>query len=208
MKEIPSYSLSGEEVGRIGLPEEIFDIEPNQGALHAYFNVYLYNQGQGTAATKGRSQLKGGGAKPWRQKGTGRARAGTSNSPIWVGGGRVFGPSPRPRHREVPKKVRRLALKSALSLLAKRDAILGLEETKVDPPKTRIFAAFLSKVGLQDKRGLLLVRSSDQNLTRSTSNLPGLKLRRATDVNAYDLLNSDFLILTEESVTALREVLQ
>ena len=208
MKEIPSYSLGGEEVGKMKLPQEVFEIKPNQGALYAYLKAYSYNQGQGTSATKGRSQLKGGGAKPWRQKGTGRARAGSSNSPLWVGGGRVFGPSPHPRHREIPKKMKRLALKSALSSLAQRDAVLGLEEIKVESPKTKVFASLLGKLGLKGKRCLLLVVSADRNLIYSTSILPGLKLKRASDTNAHEVLHSDFLILTQEAVVALKEVLR
>jgi len=149
MKEIPHYSLNGEEIGSLKLPKEVFEIAPNQGALYAYLKAYSYNQGQGTAMAKGRSQMKGGGAKPWRQKGTGRARAGSSNSPLWVGGGKTFGPSPHPRHKEIPKKMRRLALKSALSSLAQRGAVWGLDEVKLESPKTKAFASFLERLGLK-----------------------------------------------------------
>lgn len=207
MKEIPSYSLSGEEMGKMKLPKEVFEIEPNQGALYAYLKAYSYNQGQGTAQARGRSQLKGGGAKPWRQKGTGRARAGSSNSPLWVGGGKAFGPSPRPRHKEIPKKMRRLALKSALSSLAQRDAVWGLEEVELESPKTKAFASFLERLGLKGKKGLLLVVSADHNLLRATSNLAGLKLRMAMNTNAYEILNSDFLLITPEAISTLKEAL-
>lgn len=207
MREVPLYSLDGVEVEKMKLPAEVFSLEPNQGALYAYLKAYSFNQGQGTSATKGRSQLKGGGAKPWRQKGTGRARAGSSNSPLWVGGGRAFGPSPHPRHRDIPKKMKRLALKSALSSLAQKEAVLGLEEIKIESPKTRVFASLLGKLGLKRKRCLLLVASNDPNLLRATSNLPNLKLRRATDTNAYEVLSSDCLILTQGAVRALQGAL-
>ncbi len=208
MREIISYSLNGEEVGRVKLPQEIFEIEPNQGALYAYLKAYFYNQSQGTSASKGRSQLRGGGAKPWRQKGTGRARSGSSNSPLWVGGGKAFGPSSRPRHKEIPKKVKKLALKSALSSLAQREAILGLEEIKIESPKTKIFASLLKNLGLEGKRGLLLIGSGNQTLFHSTSNLPNLKLMRAKDANAYEVLSSKFLLLTQGAMAALQEALK
>ncbi|OPX30826.1 MAG: 50S ribosomal protein L4 [Candidatus Latescibacteria bacterium 4484_181] len=198
----------GREAGTVQLPEEIFGIQPHRHALWMAVKAYLTNRRQGTASTKGRSDVKASGRKPWRQKGTGRARAGTSASPIWVGGGVSFGPHPHSYHLKVTKKLKRLALKSALSLKAKEGQIIVIEEPSVSEPKTRKIVELLRAVGIEDgQKVLFLAGNKSDALTKSCRNLPYLRLKLAKDVCAYDLLDSKMLLLTKSGLEEIKGVL-
>ena len=146
----PLYDKQGNKISEIELPEALFGIEPHKPALHSYVRRYLNNQRQGTVKTKTRAEVSGGGAKPWRQKGTGRARSGSNRSPLWVGGGRAFGPRPRKHNEKLPKRVKRLALRSALSLRAGGGNVHVIEDVVIDPPKTKEFHQILKNIGIID----------------------------------------------------------
>jgi large subunit ribosomal protein L4 len=202
----PLYDQSGNKVSDIDLPDTLFGAEPHGAALHAYVRMYLANQRQGTVKTKTRSEVSGGGAKPWRQKGTGRARAGTNRSPIWVGGGRVFGPRPHSHREKLPKKVKRLALRSALSLRAREGNLHIIEDVKIDPPKTKDFVNILKNIGLQGSTVLFLTESTDIAVGKSVRNLPAVNHLRAKQTNAYQVMVSEELLLTRAGLESLLEV--
>jgi large subunit ribosomal protein L4 len=155
---------------------------------------------------KGKSEVRGSGAKPWRQKGTGRARAGTNSSPIWVGGGRAFPPQMRDYRITVPKKVKRLALASALSSKARDNRITILDQISLEAPKTKIMARLLDKLKLSGSKIIFLFEGIDENLCKSGRNIKGLVFKRASLVNPYDLFNSDFVIMTKEALKTVEEV--
>ncbi len=202
----PVYDQAGSKVSEMELPEALFGIEPHSGVLHAYVRMYLANQRQGTAKTKTRSEVRGGGAKPWRQKGTGRARAGSNRSPIWVGGGRIFGPRPHSHREKLPKKVKRLALRSALSLRAKEGNLHIIEDVKIDPPKTREFVSILKNIGLLGSTVLFLTESTDIAVGKSVRNLPAVNHLRAQQTNAYEVMTSEELLVTRAGLESLLEV--
>jgi large subunit ribosomal protein L4 len=202
----PLYDSEGTRVSEVELPEHLFGIEPHLAALHAYTKTYQTNQRQGTVKTKTRSEVRGGGRKPWRQKGTGRARAGTNTSPIWVGGGRAFGPRPRKHHEKMPKKVRRLAMRSALSLRAGTGNVHVIEDMKIDPPKTKQFAQILKNIGLDATRVLFLSESTDINLGLSVRNLPYVHHQRASLSNPYEVMRSHDVLLTKTGLDKLAEM--
>ncbi len=200
-----AYASSGEMRGEIELPEGLFGIEPNENALYEAVRNYLANQRTGSASTKSRGEVKGGGRKPWRQKGTGRARAGSIRSAIWVGGGVAFGPRPRDYSYRINKKVRRLALKSALSLRASEGKVLIVELPHLEAPKTKSMANLLKSLGVEGKSCLLLLKDRDDKVRKSGRNIEDLTLKSASCVNAYDVLSNEFLLLSEGSVDQLRE---
>ena len=208
MPEAVVYDSEAKEVSKIKLKKEIFGIEPDPHVVHQYVVAYLANQRQGTHSTLTRATMSGGGHKPWRQKGTGRARAGSNTSPVWVGGGRAHGPHPvRNYSINLPKKVKEQALKSALSDKAAENNIKVLEEIKLEQPKTKIMAAYFQKLGLEDKKILFLFEGKDENLLKSLRNLPRVHFQRAGLVNAYSILNSEVVVLTKKAHKALEEVL-
>lgn len=206
-KSISVVNTEGVTVETVVLPPSIFGIEPNEHALYEAVKVYLGNQRQGTASTKGRSEVRGGGAKPWRQKGTGRARAGTIRSPLWVGGGVVFGPKPKTRRYALPKKVNRLARKSALSLRAKEDRIVVIEDVTMSEPKTRVMVSLLHTLGLHDKKVLFLTATADETVLKSCRNIPNLTVKPARDVPAYDVLNCEAVLMTRSALAQIGEAL-
>jgi len=200
------YDVEGKPLGEVKLSDDLFGINPNENVICDYVKAYLGNQRQGTVCKKTRSTMRGGGAKPWRQKGTGRARAGTINSPIWVGGGRTFGPFPRDYTVKLPKKVKRLALKSAFSFKARENKILLIQKVDLDHPKTQRVAQILKNLNVSNSRCLLLDETQDDKLYKSCRNIRNLTYKKARAVNPYDLLTTDYLLMTEKGLEALEEV--
>jgi large subunit ribosomal protein L4 len=200
------YDIEGKSVSELKLKDDMFGISPNQNVIYEYVRAYLANQRQGTVCKKTRSTMRGGGTKPWRQKGTGRARAGTINSPIWVGGGRTFGPFPRDYTFRIPKRIKRLALKSAFSLKANENKIKIIQDITLDQPKTKSVVQILKNLNVSDSKCLLLDDPRDDKLYRSCRNIKNLTYRKVRTVNPYDLLNSEFLLLTQKGLQVLEEV--
>lgn len=198
--------VDGETKGEIELPRGLFGIKPSQHAMYEACKAYLASQRRGTASTKTRSEVRGGGRKPWRQKGTGRARHGSTRSPIWVGGGVAFGPKPRDYSYRIPKKMKRLALKSALSSKAGEAKLHIVEDFSFSEPKTKNMENILNVLGLKGKKTLLLLPSADENLLKSSRNLPYLTVKRAKDINCYEILNSEYLLVAVSALAQLKEV--
>jgi large subunit ribosomal protein L4 len=198
--------MQGNTVGELELNDEIFAAPVNTGLMHQAVVMYLANQRRGTAATKTRAAVSGGGRKPWRQKGTGRARHGSIRSPIWVGGGVTFGPQPRDYRLAMPKKARRQALKSALSSKVAAGSLIVVDELKFDEPKTRRMVEVLNNLQVQGK-ALVVTVSDGGNVVLSARNIPGVNTIRAQDLNVYAVLNSEQLIMTKEAVEVVEEVL-
>lgn len=194
---------SGEKSGTVELPDSIFGIEPNRALLWEVTRMYLANRRQGTASTKRRGEVRGGGKKPWRQKHTGRARVGSIRSPVWKGGGVVFGPKPRDYSYSMPKKKRRLALVSALAEKSKENLIKIIEDFTLDKPKTKEMATILKNLNLVGEKTLLAVAELDENLKRSARNIPLLKVAPAKDLNAFEVLAHRYLVLTKRSLDLL-----
>jgi large subunit ribosomal protein L4 len=204
MPTVALYNISGEQIGELTLKDEIFGIEVHESVLHDAVVMQLASRRLGTHDTKTRSEVSGGGRKPWRQKGTGRARHGTIRSPIWRGGGIVFGPHPRDYSYSLPRKVRRLALKSALSEKVNTGDILVLDELKLDQPKTRDMARILNNLNVED--ALLVTAEKDESVEKSARNIPNIKPLIATGLNVYDILAYDKLIMTKDAVAKVEEV--
>lgn len=200
------YDTEGKSVGEIKLKDDMFGKSPNEDVVYEYVRAYLANQRQGTVCKKTRSTMRGGGAKPWRQKGTGRARAGTINSPIWVGGGRTFGPFPRDYTIRLSKKVKRLALKSAFSFKAKENKIKVIQDITLDQPKTKRVVEILQNLNVSDSKCLLLDETKDDKLYKSCRNIKNLTYKRARTVNPYDLLETDYLLITQKGLQVVEEV--
>jgi large subunit ribosomal protein L4 len=205
MPKVPVYNVSGEQVGEIELSEAIFGVTPNQHVMHEAVLMQLASERRGTHATKNRAAVRGGGRKPWRQKGTGRARQGSIRAPQWVGGGTVFGPQPRSYAYKLPKKVRRLALKSALSTKVNTNSIIVLDELKMDAPKTKDMVKILSNIKAANK-ALVVGLETQGNVALSSRNIPGVKYVSATGINVYDLLYHDSLVITKDAVAKVEEV--
>ena len=199
MPKVAVYNMQGNTVGELELNDEIFGAPVNTALMHQAVVTYLANQRQGTAATKTRAAVRGGGRKPWRQKGTGRARHGSIRSPIWVGGGVTFGPQPRDYRRAMPKKARRQALKSALSSKVAAGSLIVLDELKFDEPRTRRMVDVLKNLQVQGK-ALVVTAGEGRNVVLSARNLPGIDTISAQDLNTYAVLNSEQLILTNVEV--------
>lgn len=202
---IQVFNQKGEKVGERQLSEVIFGIEPNKHVMHDAVVNYLANQRQGTFSNKTRAEVRGGGRKPWRQKGTDRARHGSSRSPIWVGGGVVFAKKPRDFSYTLPKKVRRLALKSALSVKAQDEAITLVDELKMDAPSTKEMIKILENLKLEGKT-LVVLDKNDVAVVRSISNLPKVKSISVNNINTYTVLNYDNILFTSAALDQLEEV--
>jgi len=200
------YNAEGKAKGTTALPDELFAQPVHEHLLWLSVKRHLGNQRQGTAKVKGRGEVSGGGRKPWRQKGTGRARAGSNTSPLWPGGGRAFGPEPRDHRTELPRKQRRAALAAALSQKAVDQAVAVLEPLKLDAPGTAKVAAVLKTMGLEGKRTLLVLAEPDVNLVKSCRNLRYLRATLAHQINAYDLLDCEQLLLTPGGLARVKEV--
>ncbi len=188
---------------RFALPGEMFDGTVNEPVLHQAVKVFLNNQRQGTHKTKGRSEVSGGNQKPWKQKGTGRARQGSTRAPHWRGGGVVFGPQPRDYRTDIPRKVRQLARRSALNARAREDALLVIERLAFDAPKTSRLAALIAKLGGDDRKVLLLTSGHNTNLYLSGRNMPGVHVMQYQEASAYDILWSDTVVVEEAALTGV-----
>lgn len=204
MITLPVYNMQGEEVEKINLNPDVFDGKVNEAVVYQAVVMYQANKRKGTASTKTQGEVSGGGRKPWKQKGTGRARVGSIRSPLWRGGGVIFGPYPRDYSYSIPKKIQRLALKSSLNSKLKDNALLVIDEIKVDKPKTKEFVSFLASFKVTDK-SLVVLDSLDSNIDRSSRNIPIVTTKRFQDVNTYDILNHKKLILTKKSLDGLVE---
>lgn len=205
MAKVTMLNMAGAEAGTIELKDEIFGIEPNENAVHAVVVNYLANQRQGTQSAKTRGEVRGGGRKPFRQKGTGRHRQGSTTDPSQVGGGIAFAPKPRSYRYAVPKKVKRLAMKSALSAKVLDKEIIVLDELKFDAPKTKDMIKVLEAVKA-DKKALIITASKDENVVRSAANIPGVKTALVGTMNVYEIVNHNSFIVTKEAVEKIEEV--
>ncbi len=206
MPMAPLYNTNGEALGECELPESIFAAPADAALLHQAVVAYLANQRQGTSATKTRGLVAGGGRKPWRQKGTGRARQGSIRAPHWRGGGIVFGPQPREYRQGLPKKARRAALRGALTEKATGAVVCVLDDLHLGEAKTKPFAAMLGRLPLADRRALVVTAAPDRNVMLSGRNLPDVVVRAASDLNAYEVLRARSLVLTKAAVAQIEEV--
>jgi large subunit ribosomal protein L4 len=206
MPKVTLFNQNGSQVGEIELNDSVFGIEPNNHVLFEAVIMQRASLRQGTHKTKVRSEISGGGRKPWRQKGTGRARQGSIRSPQWRGGGTVFGPVPRSYSYKLPKKVRRLAIKSALSSKVLDENILVLETLAFEAPKTKEFTNVLKGLSV-DKKALVVTADLDENVALSARNIPGITVVTASGISVLDVLNHDKLIMTKAAVEKVEEVL-
>jgi len=205
MAKLTLYDMEGKEAGSIKVKDEIFGIEVNQHAVHDVVKNYLANQRQGTQSAKTRAEVRGGGAKPYRQKGTGRARQGSRVAPNHVGGGIVFAPKPRDYRYSVPKKVKKLAMLSVLSSKVAENEIIVIDELTFDEPKTKDMIKFLSAVGAE-KKALIVTAGKDDNVVKSAANIPGIETSYVGRMNVYEILNHTSFIVTKEAVEKIEEV--
>jgi len=198
MPSVEILSREGKVVGKLSLSDTVFGVEPNHTLMHQAVLSYLANQRQGTHSTKTRSEVRGGGRKPWRQKGTGRARQGSIRAPHWVGGGVVFGPKPRDYSFYLSKNERKVALRSALSAKLADGELLIMEELKMEEPKTKRMEEILHSLGIAGKSVLIVLEVVDLNVLLSARNLPYVVgITRAQDVNTYDVLSSEVVLMTK-----------
>ena len=199
------YNMSGAVVGEIELSEAVFGVTPNQSVVHDVVKNHLANKRQGTQSALTRAEVSGGGRKPWRQKGTGRARQGSTRAPQWTHGGIVFAPKPRDYSYTLNKKAKRLALKSVLSAKAAEQNIVVVDSIKMDAPKTKEFAAFLKAVGA-DCKALVVTAAPDANVVKSGRNIPGCEVTFANLINVYDVVNAKKLVVDQEALRKIEEV--
>ena len=199
------YDMSGKQVGQIELSDAIFGIEANAAVVHDVVKNHLANCRQGTQSALTRAEVSGGGRKPWRQKGTGRARQGSTRAPQWTHGGIVFAPKPRDYSYTLNKKSRRLALKSVLSAKASEANIVVIDEIKMEAPKTAEFAKFLAAVGC-DCKTLVVTAEADQNVVKSGRNIPGCNVTFANLLNVYDIVNANKLVVDKAALAKIEEV--
>lgn len=207
MPQVTKYNQSGKELEKVELKDSVFDEEINEHVVHQVVNAQLAARRSGNASTKTRGKVRGGGRKPWRQKGTGRARHGSNRSPLWVGGGITFGPSPRNYEKKLTKKMKRLALRSVLTDKVERDELILVDKIELDQPKTKAVVQILADLDLEDKKVILVMPEKDENLYLSARNIPHVKTLLAGSVNAYDLLDNEMVIFIEEAVNMVEEVL-
>lgn len=199
------HKIDGTKSGEyVELRPDIFEIKPNDHAIYLAVKAYLANQRQGTHKTKTRGEVRGGGRKPWAQKHTGRARAGSIRSPLWVGGGTVFGPVPRDYSLDLPKKVKRLARKSALSYKLKDEQIIVIEDFTFEQPKTKRMVEILKAFNLLGKKVLLLTAGTDPNVYKSGRNIPTLNVLEAYKASTYDILNNQMILIQKSAVEVLQ----
>ena len=215
MPRVNVLNQLGEKVGTVTLKDEVYKIEPNEQVVYEVINAERAGMRQGTHKVKGRSEVRGGGKKPWRQKGTGRARQGSIRSPQWVGGGVVFGPHPRDYYKKVNRKVNDLAIKSLLSSrLATKDLIV-LDELKIENGKTKEFVAVLKALEVENFKTLVVLKKAEEDkkeealkVLQSSNNIPSVKVQTVEHVSAYDLISADKLVLTKEAALEYVEVLK
>ncbi len=201
MPEVQIKDKSNNTVGKMELRDDIFGVDMKPTVVHQAVVNFLANQRQGTHATKTKGLVRGGGKKPFKQKHTGRARAGSIRSPLWRGGGIVFGPQPRDYSYNLPKKVKKLALKTALSMKMSEGEITIIDGLSIDKPKTKDMVSILKKFGLEGKRTLIIIPEKDEAVTLSARNIPGLKVVRVSDLNTYNVLVHERLIITKDAIS-------
>lgn len=206
MPKVTLYNQSGASIGEVALNEEIFGIEPNEAVIFDAVIMQRASLRQGTHAVKNRSAVRGGGRKPWRQKGTGRARQGSTRSPQWVGGGTVFGPTPRSYGYKLPKKVRRLALHSVLSQKVAENKFLVVDAFSFAAPKTKEFKQVLANLSV-DSKVLVVLESNNENTYLSARNIPNVKVIDDKNVNVLDVVNYDKVIITQAALSTVEEAL-
>ena len=205
MPNLAVLDMEGKKVGTIDLADSIFGIEPNKAVMHQMVVNYLAAQRQGTQSALTRAEVSGGGKKPWRQKGTGRARQGSTRAPQWTHGGIVFAPKPRDYRFTVNKKVRRLAMKSALSSKAMENNIIIVDSIKMDEYKTKKIVAMLKAIEA-DKKALIVLPEVDSKIVKSANNIPGVKTAQVNTLNVYDILNADKLVIVKDAASKIEEV--
>ncbi len=200
------YNQKGKEVGEARLPKEIFDVKMNSDLVHQVVLSQTANRRQKTAKTKDRSEVRGGGKKPWRQKGTGRARVGSIRSPIWRGGGVTFGPTTEKVFKKrIPKKMRKKALFMVLSAKAKENLLLVLDNLKIEKPKTKSMTEILNKLFLKKGSGLVVLPQMDKNIIKSTRNIPRVSTIQAKDLNVLDLLSYKYVMIPKEAIKTIKD---
>lgn len=204
--QVSLMNVAGEQVGEVELADTIFAAPINIPLMHQAVVRQMANARLGTAKTKGRSEVAGGGRKPWKQKGTGRARQGSTRAAQWRGGGIIFGPTPRSYEQKMPRKMRRAAVCSALSVKAAEDRLVVLEQLAIAQPKTREMAAVLSRLAV-DSTALILMAEADEIVERASNNLPDIKLLRAEYVNVRDLLTYDYLVIPQRALSVIETIL-
>ncbi|WFD10388.1 50S ribosomal protein L4 [Tepidibacter hydrothermalis] len=205
MPKIDILNINGEKVDELVLSDNVFGAEVNEHVLYEVVKNQLANKRQGTQSAKTRSEVRGGGRKPWRQKGTGRARQGSTRSPQWVGGGIVFAPKPRDYRYTLPKKVRRLAMKCALSSKVQNKEIIVLDALNMEAPKTKEFAKILNNLKVE-KKALVVLGENNKNVIKSASNIEGVTTAQVNTINVYDILKHDAFIITKDAVEKVEEV--
>ncbi|NLO25740.1 MAG: 50S ribosomal protein L4 [Clostridiales bacterium] len=205
MPKVAVYNTEGQQVDEMELKDEIFGVPVNEALLHQAVQVYLANKRQGTQSAKTRAEVRGGGRKPWRQKGTGRARQGSIRSPQWTGGGVVFAPKPRDFAQKFPKKMRRQAMLSALSSKARNNEIMVLDSLVMEEPKSAFIHGMLKNLKA-GKKALIVVKCNDEVVAKSARNIPGVKSAFAGGLNVYDILKHDTFVITRDAVKEVEEV--
>jgi large subunit ribosomal protein L4 len=200
------YNMAGEAIEKLELSEQVFGVTPNMAVLHQVVTAQLVNRRQGNASTKTRAEVSGGNKKPYKQKGTGRARQGSTRSPQFRHGGSVFGPRPHPYHHDVPRKMRRLAIRSALSDKVANEKLIVLNDLALETPRTRDMVAILDKLPLDGKRVLMMLPRRDENLVLSLRNIPSAKVQHVASINVVELLKHDCLIMPIKTVRWLEMV--
>jgi large subunit ribosomal protein L4 len=204
MPTVGLFNIEGNKVGELSLNEKVFNVEVNAAVLHQVVVAQLANKRQGTQSAKTRAEVRGGGIKPWRQKGTGRARQGSIRSPQWAGGGIVFAPKPRSYRVSLPKSMRRVAMKSALTSKVLENEMIVLESLEMDAPKTKTIVAMLN--AFEAKKALIVTAESNANVYKSGRNIEGIQVMPVNNINVYDLLKYEKLIITKDAVSKLEEV--
>ena len=204
MAKVSVFDMTGQQVSEIELADAVFGITPNESAMHAMVVNYLANQRQGTQSTLTRSEVRGGGRKPWRQKGTGHARQGSTRAPQWTGGGIVFAPKPRDYSFKMNKKEKNLALKSVLTSKVAEDKLIVLDSISFDEIKTKKMVAVLNN--LKADKALVVLNDNDKNVILSAKNIPDVKTALTNTINVYDILKYDKLIVTKDAVATIEEV--
>lgn len=204
MPTVDLFNREGQKVGDIQLSENVFAVEVNESVLHQVVVAQLANKRQGTQSTKTRAEVSGGGRKPWRQKGTGRARQGSTRAPQWIHGGIVFAPKPRSYRMSIPKSMRRVAMKSALSSKVVENEIVVLENIELDMPKTKEMVKMLN--AFEAKKALIVVPESNENVYKSARNIQGATVIPVNNLNVYDILKHDKFIITKDAVAKIEEV--
>ena len=205
MPKVTVLDMAGKEVSKIDLSDAVFGIEPNKAVMHDMVKNYLANQRQGTQSALTRAEVSGGGKKPWRQKGTGHARQGSTRAPQWTHGGIVFAPKPRSYRYTLNKKVRRLAMKSALSSKVLDNELFVVDKIAMDEYKTKTIAAMLKAVG-SEKKALIVLPEKNEKVIASAANIPGVKTALVNTLNVYDILNADKFIVLQDAIAQIEEV--